>query len=74
MRGEVAEGPAARLKPGGRLAIREPLYYNMLDWKELLEIFGRAGLELVRPPERHWWLAGPVIELILRRSCWSSPA
>lgn len=66
MRGQVAEELTARLKPAGRLGIREPLYYNMLDWKELLEIFGRTGLALVRPPERHWWLAGPVIELILQ--------
>ncbi len=40
----------------------------MLDWEELLEILERTGLELVRSPERHWWLAGPVIELILRRA------
>jgi len=68
MRGGVAEELAAKLKPGGRLAIREPLYYNMLDWEELLEILERTGLELLRSPERHWWPAGPVIELILRRA------
>jgi SAM-dependent methyltransferase len=66
-RGEAIEQLAARLKPGGRLALREPLYYGPLHLEELAALFARAGMAILDEPARRWWLAGPVIEAIFGR-------
>lgn len=64
-RGEVLAGLAPRLKPGGRLAFCEPLYYGTLELAELLALCRRVGLRVIEGPTRRWWLAGPVVEVVL---------
>jgi SAM-dependent methyltransferase len=66
-RGEAIEQLAARLKPGGHLALREPLYYGPLHMDELVTLFARAGMAILDEPARRWWLAGPVVEVFFRR-------
>lgn len=66
-RGAVCTALRERLRPGGRLVLREPLYYLMLDTEELLALTKRVGFEQPARPRRRWWLAGPVIEIFLRR-------
>jgi SAM-dependent methyltransferase len=66
-RGAAVQDLAARLRAGGRLLVREPLYYGSLDVRELRQLAERTGLSLFWGPERHWWLAGPVVELSFRK-------
>ena len=66
-RGSIVAGLAARVRSGGRLAVREPLYYFSLQTAELLAYLGRAGLQLLGRPQRKWWLAGPVVEVVARK-------
>jgi SAM-dependent methyltransferase len=65
-RGQVAEELAGRLRAGGRLALREPLYYGPLDLGEVRELFDRVGLRLSEGPTRRRWLAGTVVEVVFQ--------
>lgn len=65
-RGEVLVELAARLRAGGRLALREPLYYGPFRLDEIVELLSRVGLVLTDRPRRRWWLAGPVVEAVFR--------